>query len=113
MRLSEKEDLLYLQDRDSYCALLGRFCVNPKSLFWTKVDISPWAIFHQLMTIFLATSAVDLDTDQAIQDIIRGPAFTDVTILTIAHRLNTIIESDRVLVMEAGKVYFPWRVTFV
>ncbi|KAK0238750.1 P-loop containing nucleoside triphosphate hydrolase protein [Armillaria nabsnona] len=51
-----------------------------------------------------ATSAVDLDTDQAIQDIIRGPAFTDVTILTIAHRLNTIIESDRVLVMEAGKM---------
>ncbi|KAK0457645.1 P-loop containing nucleoside triphosphate hydrolase protein [Desarmillaria tabescens] len=51
-----------------------------------------------------ATSAVDLDTDKAIQDIIRGPAFTDVTILTIAHRLNTIIESDRVLVMEAGKM---------
>ncbi|KAK0497158.1 P-loop containing nucleoside triphosphate hydrolase protein [Armillaria luteobubalina] len=51
-----------------------------------------------------ATSAVDLDTDQAIQEIIRGPAFTDVTILTIAHRLNTIIESDRVLVMEAGKL---------
>lgn len=33
---------------------------------------------------FLATSAVDLDTDQAIQEIIHGPAFTDVTILTIA-----------------------------
>lgn len=31
-----------------------------------------------------ATSAVDLDTDKAIQDIIRGPAFADVTILTIA-----------------------------
>lgn len=32
----------------------------------------------------LATSAVDLDTDKAIQDIIRGPAFKGVTILTIA-----------------------------
>lgn len=32
-----------------------------------------------------ATSAVDLDTDRNIQDIIRGPAFTDVTILTIAY----------------------------
>ncbi|THU99163.1 multidrug resistance-associated ABC transporter [Dendrothele bispora CBS 962.96] len=51
-----------------------------------------------------ATSAVDLDTDKAIQEIIRGPAFKDVTILTIAHRLNTIIESDRVLVMDAGKM---------
>ena len=32
----------------------------------------------------LATSAVDLDTDKAIQEIIRGPDFADVTLLTIA-----------------------------
>lgn len=32
-----------------------------------------------------ATSAVDLDTDRAIQEIIRGPLFDDVTILTIAY----------------------------
>ncbi|KAG1776029.1 P-loop containing nucleoside triphosphate hydrolase protein [Suillus placidus] len=51
-----------------------------------------------------ATSAVDLDTDRAIQDIIRGPIFRDVTILTIAHRLNTIMESDRVLVLDAGRI---------
>lgn len=51
-----------------------------------------------------ATSAVDLDTDKAIQDIIRGPLFADVTMLTIAHRINTIMESDRVLVLNAGEV---------
>ncbi|KAF8740000.1 hypothetical protein AX14_009122 [Amanita brunnescens Koide BX004] len=51
-----------------------------------------------------ATSAVDLDTDQAIQAIIQGPEFKDVTILTIAHRLNTIMKSDRILVMDAGRV---------
>ena len=32
-----------------------------------------------------ATSAVDLDTDRAIQEIIRGPQFKDVTMLTIAY----------------------------
>ena len=32
-----------------------------------------------------ATSAVDLDTDRAIQEIIRGPLFADVTMLTIAY----------------------------
>lgn len=47
---------------------------------------------------------MDLDTDRAIQEIIRGPAFSEVTILTIAHRLNTIIDSDRVLVVDAGKI---------
>ncbi|OBZ66416.1 Metal resistance protein YCF1 [Grifola frondosa] len=52
----------------------------------------------------VTTSAVDLETDKAIQDIIRGPQFADVTMLTIAHRVNTILESDRVLVLNAGRV---------
>ncbi|KAB5588814.1 Metal resistance protein YCF1 [Ceratobasidium theobromae] len=51
-----------------------------------------------------ATSAVDLETDKAIQEIIRGPLFKGVTTLTIAHRLHTVIESDRILVLEAGKI---------
>ncbi|KAH9175034.1 P-loop containing nucleoside triphosphate hydrolase protein, partial [Lactarius sanguifluus] len=48
-----------------------------------------------------ATSTVDLETDKAIQDIIRGPQFKNTTILTIAHRLNTIMDSDRILVAVA------------
>ncbi|CAE6428317.1 unnamed protein product [Rhizoctonia solani] len=51
-----------------------------------------------------ATSAMDLETDKAIQEIIRGPAFEGVTTLTIAHRLNTIVESDRILVLDGGQV---------
>ncbi|KZV80265.1 multidrug resistance-associated ABC transporter [Exidia glandulosa HHB12029] len=51
-----------------------------------------------------ATSAVDLESDKAIQDILHGPQFANVTMLTIAHRLHTIMESDRVLVLDAGKV---------
>jgi len=51
-----------------------------------------------------ATSAVDLQTDLAIQEIIRGKQFSGVTMLTIAHRLNTILNCDRILVLDSGTV---------
>ncbi|KAJ9099303.1 hypothetical protein QFC21_004184 [Naganishia friedmannii] len=51
-----------------------------------------------------ATSSIDLETDEAVQGILRGPDFKGVTTLTIAHRINTIMDSDRVLVLDQGKV---------
>ncbi|EIN06055.1 multidrug resistance-associated ABC transporter [Punctularia strigosozonata HHB-11173 SS5] len=58
----------------------------------------------KILVLDEATSAVDLETDQAIQEIIRGPQFADVTMFIIAHRLNTIMHSDRVLVLDQGKI---------
>lgn len=50
-----------------------------------------------------ATAAVDMETDELIQQTIRRE-FAGSTILTIAHRLNTILDYDRILVLEQGRV---------
>ena len=48
------------------------------------------------------TASVDLPTDQKVQAMVRRE-FGTATLLCVAHRLNTIIDYDRILVMSNGK----------
>ncbi|CAL6104450.1 Xenobiotic-transporting_ATPase / Multidrug resistance-associated protein [Hexamita inflata] len=50
-----------------------------------------------------ATAQVDRENDQLIQQTIRN-AFSEVTVLSIAHRLDTIIDFDRIIVMDKGNI---------
>ena len=50
-----------------------------------------------------ATANVDFKTDNLIQEVIRHK-FKDSTVLTIAHRLNTIMDCDKVLILDGGRM---------
>ncbi|XP_022973222.1 ABC transporter C family member 2-like isoform X3 [Cucurbita maxima] len=57
----------------------------------------------KIMVLDEATAAVDVRTDALIQKTIREE-FKSCSMLIVAHRLNTIIDCDRILVLEAGRV---------
>jgi ABC-type multidrug transport system fused ATPase/permease subunit len=51
-----------------------------------------------------ATAAVDVETDKMLQATLRTSMFEHRTIITIAHRINTILDSDRIVVLQQGRV---------
>ncbi|KAM4683703.1 multidrug resistance-associated protein 1-like [Amazona ochrocephala] len=57
----------------------------------------------KILVLDEATASVDMETDNLVQSTIKRE-FHNCTILTIAHRLHTVMDSERVLVLDAGRI---------
>ena len=58
---------------------------------------------NKVVVLDEATANIDIVTEKQIQKLINEE-FTNSTVITIAHRLNTIMNSDKVLVLSHGEI---------
>ncbi|KAF5317788.1 hypothetical protein D9619_012656 [Psilocybe cf. subviscida] len=58
----------------------------------------------KLLILDEATSAIDYKTDIVIQNALRSQLGRDVTVITIAHRLQTVMDADKILVLDSGRI---------
>jgi len=60
----------------------------------------------RILVLDEATASIDTQTDVILQRIIKTE-FSNCTIISIAHRIPSVMDSDKVLVLDAGKFYTP------
>eukprot|EP01083_Nonionella_stella_P000685 1946_1 len=97
-------DLIHLRDDELDCMVNengSNFSEGQKQLICFAR-----AILNKSSILFMdeATSSIDKHTDGIIQKLIRSDAFREVTVITVAHRIQTIMDYDYILVMNNGQV---------
>jgi ABC-type multidrug transport system fused ATPase/permease subunit len=100
VHIKDKIEKLSLQLLEPVSEGGSNFSIGEQAL----ISLSRSLLYRNKIIVFdEATAHVDHHSDQLIQETIRKE-FADCTTLTIAHRLDTIVDSDRVIVLDRGEV---------
>ena len=97
--------IFFHMDNNSYFASPELYASPVVSSSWTRqlAGMTITDFFSEIKGIHLTVCSVDSETDKLMQQVIRTH-FKDQTIITIAHKLHTVLEYDKIAFLEQGRV---------
>jgi len=99
--LQDDSDEVHLTLDSSIAAAGGNLSVGQRQIIALARAIVRGS---KILILDEATSAIDYKTDSVIQTTLRNELPSDVTVITVAHRLQTIMDADKIMILDNGRI---------